>query len=123
MNQELGFETIPFEIAPEFRTSTSDFEMGAASHPTLGPGRRVSRQGEFEESGTSMKGFIRYWVLGGASAVRLRSKANSKLSVRTSASAWTIPQVCRSAGFAHSTCSFLILTTQRPISHSSVQGR
>ncbi len=47
MNRLFELEVDPFEF--NWETDESEFELRAASHPTLGPGRRVPRQGEVEE--------------------------------------------------------------------------
>jgi V8-like Glu-specific endopeptidase len=55
MQTHLAFEGEPFEFSWEMDGAES--ELGPARHPTLGPGRRVPRQGEVEEFGTALTAF------------------------------------------------------------------
>ena len=55
MQTHLTFEAEPFEFGWEMDGAES--ELGPASHPTLGPGRRGPRQGEVEEFGSALTSF------------------------------------------------------------------
>lgn len=88
MTERLTFEAEPFEVysvagaAPfEFglETGESEFELGAASHPTLGPGRRVPRQGEVEEFETPMTVF--HPLLGPGRRIRRTAEIETELEI------------------------------------------
>jgi len=57
MNRSLKFEVEPFEFNEKLMQTPGPFEVAAASHPTLGPGRRVPRQREIEKFETPLAAF------------------------------------------------------------------